>query len=119
MKKQMIANRRFTYGTRRLTADDPFEATANDAKVLVALKHARLAEETPAKPAAPAKQASQPVQQPVQQTDEGDSDDENDDDSTKDPKALLVAEARSLGVEADEAWGIKRLRREIKAAKAK
>jgi len=119
MKKQMIANRRFTYGTRRLTADDLFQATVNDAKVLVALGHARIVEGTPEKPATPAKQASQPVQQPVQSGADDDSDDANDDDSTKDPKAALVAEAQSLGIEADETWGMKRLRKEIKAAKAK
>lgn len=39
---QMIANKRLTYGTRRLMADQPFTArTSGDARLLVALGNAR------------------------------------------------------------------------------
>lgn len=125
MKKTMIANRRFTYGTRRLVADDTFDATAGDARVLVALGHARIVgDAAPAAQAKRVKPASQPVQQPVQEPDEDDdgaSSEDNadkDDNEPEDPKAALVKEARSLGIDADESWGMKRLRKEIKAAKA-
>ncbi|MFC5607757.1 hypothetical protein [Variovorax soli] len=40
---ELIATRRFTYGTRRLQADDPFPATKQDARVLTALGKARYA----------------------------------------------------------------------------
>lgn len=129
MKFEMKALRRFTYGTRRLTADDLFLATRQDARVLEALGHARLTGlqgETPAKPANRVKTASQPTQQPVQTPDENDqSDDDNgsssegsQEDEAKDPKAELVEQARSLGIDADMSWGMKRLRKEIKQAKA-
>lgn len=128
MKKTMIANRRFTYGTRRLVADDTFDATAQDARVLVALGHARIVgDAAPAAPAKRVKPASQPAQQPVQEPENEDDDETEDDksdetleedDEPEDPKAALVKEARSLGIDADESWGMKRLRKEIKAAKA-
>ena len=39
---QMIANKRLTYGTRRLTADEPFTArTSSEARLLAALGNAR------------------------------------------------------------------------------
>lgn len=39
---KMIAAKGFTYGTRRLTADEPFEArTAQDARLLHAIGRAR------------------------------------------------------------------------------
>jgi hypothetical protein len=41
MKKPMIASGRLTYGTRRLVAGEPFEATRRDARVLAALGKAR------------------------------------------------------------------------------
>lgn len=138
MKKSMIANRRFTYGTRRLQADDKFEATTNDAKILAALGHARIVGEPAPLVTKRAKQASQPVQEPIPEPDDEDQDDNDPDDEDnddedqddeskseaeedpveKDPKTLLVNEARALGIDADESWGMKRLRKEIKAAKA-
>lgn len=40
--RDLIATKGFTYGTRRLTAEDPFSArTAEDARLLVALGRAR------------------------------------------------------------------------------
>lgn len=39
----LIATRRFIYGTRRLSADDSFEANNTDARILVAIGKARYA----------------------------------------------------------------------------
>ena len=39
----LIATRRFVYGTRRLSADDSFDATNTDARILVGLGKARYA----------------------------------------------------------------------------
>lgn len=51
MRVPMIATKDLTYATRRLKADDQFDASRNDARVLTALGRARLIEE--------------PVQEPV------------------------------------------------------
>lgn len=40
---KLIANRRMNYATRRLLADDTFEAPLRDARVLIAVRRARLA----------------------------------------------------------------------------
>lgn len=39
----LIATRRFVYGTRRLSADDSFNATNTDARILVGLGKAKYA----------------------------------------------------------------------------
>lgn len=39
----LIATRRFIYGTRRLSADDSFEANNTDARILVAIGKAKYA----------------------------------------------------------------------------
>lgn len=51
MRVPMIATKDLTYATRRLKADDQFDASRNDARVLTALGRARLIE--------------QPVQEPI------------------------------------------------------
>lgn len=55
MKIQMVARRDMRYGTRRLKAGDPFEATRADARILTAVKRAdpyvRLTAEIPSIPA--------------------------------------------------------------------
>lgn len=47
MRVNMIATKDMTYGTRRLKADDEFEATRPNARLLEALGRARLVEDTP------------------------------------------------------------------------
>ena len=42
---KMIANKRLTYGTRRLQAGDEFEASPRDARLLAAVSRARLVPE--------------------------------------------------------------------------
>lgn len=49
MKKQMRALRSFRYATRMLQADDEFEATRQDARVLSAIGRAAEIEAKPAK----------------------------------------------------------------------
>jgi hypothetical protein len=44
MRVPMIATRTMTYGTRRLKADEAFEATRPNARLLAALGRARLVE---------------------------------------------------------------------------
>jgi len=43
MKKSMTANKAMRYGTRRLRAGDPFEASSRDARVLAAIGKASYA----------------------------------------------------------------------------
>lgn len=72
----LIATRRFVYGTRRLSAEDSFEATRTDATILVGLGKARYAtraivtpEHKPAKDDAPVKaEKPQETQKPVEST---------------------------------------------------
>lgn len=47
MRVPLVATRDMIYATRRLKADDEFEASRNDARVLTALGRARLATSTP------------------------------------------------------------------------
>ncbi len=50
----LIANKNMSYGTRRLVAEAPFSArTSSDARVLVALGHARYPDGDYDKPAKP------------------------------------------------------------------
>lgn len=59
---KMIAAKGFTYGTRRLTADEPFEArTAQDARLLHAIGRARYETADGRAPAAPAAPKPKPV----------------------------------------------------------
>lgn len=58
MRVPLIANREMSYATRRLMADDRFDASRNDARILVGLKRARLAEEEDAEAAAAAELAA-------------------------------------------------------------
>lgn len=51
MRVPMIATKDLTYATRRLKADDAFEASRSDARVLTALGRARLVEGEVKKPA--------------------------------------------------------------------
>lgn len=51
MRVPMIATKDLTYATRRLKADDAFEASRSDARVLTALGRGRLVEGEVKKPA--------------------------------------------------------------------
>lgn len=56
-KVDLIASKAMTYATRRLIADDMFQASRRDARLLVAIGKARFvdpAEQPPAKPKAAA-----------------------------------------------------------------
>jgi hypothetical protein len=59
---RMIATREMTYATRRLKAEDPFEARRGDARLLAALGRARLVEE--GVPAAPAPKPAAAAKRP-------------------------------------------------------
>ena len=47
MRVSMIATKAMTYATRQLRADEPFEASRMDARVLTALGRAKLVEPKP------------------------------------------------------------------------
>lgn len=87
---ELIATRALTYGTRRLTAGDAFQARPRDARILLAIGKARVPAAEPAEPPA--------------------VDDDDDLDA-------LRAEAAELGVEVDGRWKEKRLRAEIEKAR--
>jgi hypothetical protein len=86
----LIATRGMTYATRALQAGDPFQASNQDARILIAIKKARLAAETdvtaPAAPAAPPHPAT------IEQ---------------------LRDQAARLGITVSTRWGEKRLLEEI------
>lgn len=50
-KVDLIATRSMTYNTRRLVAEDPFQARPRDARILIAIGKARRVEELEAVPA--------------------------------------------------------------------
>lgn len=59
-KIDLIASKAMTYATRRLVADDVFQASRRDARLLVAIGKAKFvdpAEEAPVKPKQPAPKA--------------------------------------------------------------
>lgn len=57
MRVPMIATRDMTYATRQLKADDEFEASRSDARLLAALGRAKLVEAAKAADEAPKKPA--------------------------------------------------------------
>jgi hypothetical protein len=109
----LVATKPFTYATRRMQAGDAFEASDRDARLLLAIKKARRADDRvpgqiPPPPAtlvakivAPAVAASLPA--PPTDDDEADID-------------ALRAQAESAGVDVDRRWGAKRLQAEIEKA---
>lgn len=101
----LIATRDMRYATRALRAGEPFQANNQDARILIAIKKARPAEDVaPATPAPPAAPAPAPAAPPA-------------------PEAVTIEQLRDqaarLGVTVSTRWGEKRLHEEIaKAAKA-
>ena len=88
----LIATRNLRYATRALTAGDPFQASNQDARILVAIKKARPA--------------------PVEQTGQQSSSDVAEHQALRD-------EATKLGIAVGPRWGEKRLKDEIaKASRA-
>lgn len=85
----LIATRNLRYATRALTAGDPFQASNQDARILVAIKKARPA--------------------PVEQTEQQSSSDDAE-------HQALCDEATKLGIAVGPRWGEKRLKDEIAKA---
>lgn len=56
MKQKLIAVRPLTYATRRLQAGDEFEASSQDARVLIAVKRAKSVDEASEPGPAPSSQ---------------------------------------------------------------
>lgn len=89
---KMIARKTLRYGTRRLVADDQFDATRADARVLTALRMA-VPHVEPAAPVEPAEPAD-----------------------PADPRDHLRERAAALGIKVDARWGTQRLAEEIERA---
>lgn len=108
----LIAARDMRYATRALAAGDPFQANNRDARLLVALKRAKLA--TP--DAAGSPPASTPASAPpsaggVQHT-------EPEIPNVQTVIDGLREEAGKLGIDVHHRWGEKRLKEEIAKAQA-
>ena len=109
----LVAAKEFTYATRRLQAGDTFDASARDARVLIAIKKASLP--APASEPAVPEQASKPEVKapdpaPVAPEDDAPLSDDAD-------LEALRTEATTLGIEVDRRWKQARLAKEIAAAK--
>lgn len=105
MKKNLIATKPLKYGTRRLMPGDPFEASARDARLLIAVKKAREGDaretaELPPIPPALKKKVSTPL--------------------VDEPLTALRTEYKAIvGRAAYHGWGVDDLKQRIADARAK
>lgn len=100
---KLTAIRPMSYKTRRMQAGDEFDATATDAKILIAMRKARyLTREIGAfdPPPAPVAEAIGPPP---------------DHDAERDALREL---AQSMGIDVDGRWGVARLEQEIERVKS-
>lgn len=119
---KLIATREFSYATRMLKPGQPFEATPNDARLLIAVKRATVVRE-PSKIAPPPAGVLAQIQQsaainPLDHDGDGSPGGslpaaERGEDIDK-----LRADAEALGIAIDRRWGARRLQAEIDKALA-
>ncbi len=95
----LMANRQMTYATRRLLPGDTFEASARDARILLAMKKVREVRKPAVVPPPPPAVAAKTAEWSAELD-------------------TLREEARAAGVAVDMRWGSRRLRQEIDAAKS-
>ncbi len=118
-KQKLIATRAFTYATRRLVAEEPFEAVTRDARVLKAIGKARDDYDAPVKEAlaqTPVPVVSPPVPSAPASAPAPFVSVHEETHHESDPLDALRGEAAALGVHVDRRWGEARLAQEIDAA---
>ena len=110
---KLIATKKMTYATRHLVAGDPFEASDRDARVLIGIRKAKVAEAKLSGRTRKVLVAEAPAPVPVSPTPSPPPPPSNDGDEI----ARLRKTARLLGVVVDKRWGSQTLRDRIAAVR--